>query len=105
MTDTNMPPTDQRPHTHPEQCFMAQPNLNIIYPYVCLPTPAGVHINNRIQQVLYETLKEQGYYENPMTVTQGFFEVKTNQRLTLSLCLINYAFAGGAHGMTDHSHR
>lgn len=79
---------------------MIQPNLNIIYPYVCLDTQAGALMNARIQQVLYQTLRDQGYYENPMTVTQGFFEVKTNQRMTLSLSLINYAFAGGAHGQT-----
>lgn len=79
---------------------MIQPNLNIIYPYVCVCPPPGAAINARIQQVLYQTLKEQGYYENPMTVTQGFFEVKTNQRQVISLCLNNYAFAGGAHGMT-----
>jgi len=99
MADNNMPPTTNGPIPI-QSMFMAQPNLNILYPYVCLPTQAGVHINSRIQQALYEILKEQGYYENPRTVTQGFFEVKTNQRLTLSLCLINYAFAGGAHGMT-----
>jgi hypothetical protein len=99
VISSNMPPMTNGPIPI-ESGFITQPNLNILYPCVCLPTPAGVHIDNRIRQVLHETLKELGYYENPRTEVQGFFEVKTNQRMILSLCLIVYAFAGGAHGTT-----
>jgi hypothetical protein len=48
----------------------------------------------------YALLKQQGYFENPMTEVVGQYETKTNQRGVLSLSISNYAFAGGAHGLT-----
>ncbi|MNR08235.1 Peptidoglycan-N-acetylmuramic acid deacetylase PdaC [compost metagenome] len=45
-------------------------------------------------------LHDQGYHQNPMTDITAYYEIKTNQRRVLSLSLINYAFSGGAHGMT-----
>jgi hypothetical protein len=45
-------------------------------------------------------LSDQGYYSNPRTQVTASYEVKTNERGVLSLSLNNYAFAGGAHGMT-----
>ncbi len=41
-----------------------------------------------------------GAYSNPRTQVTASYEVKTNERGVLSLSLNNYAFAGGAHGMT-----
>jgi len=45
-------------------------------------------------------LQQQGYYQNPQTTVTALYELKNNQRRILSLSLINYAFSGGAHGLT-----
>ncbi|MNI20915.1 Peptidoglycan-N-acetylmuramic acid deacetylase PdaC [compost metagenome] len=45
-------------------------------------------------------LHQQGYPQNPQTDVTANYELKNNQRGILSLTLINYAFSGGAHGLT-----
>ncbi len=79
-----------------------QARLDLTYPVVVgLPNVrVQEHINGVIWNLVLELLREQGYFENPMTTVTATFEIKTNERGILSLTLINYAFSGGAHGMT-----
>ena len=81
---------------------LVMPRLEVYYPVV-----SGLHnlnvqrkINNNILSLAYQMIKDQGYYENPQTTMTGYYEIKTNERGILSLSLTNYAFSGGAHGMT-----
>lgn len=57
-------------------------------------------INSTILRTVYGLMREQGYFENENTTVTASYEIKNNQRGILSLSLINYAFSGGAHGMT-----
>ena len=82
---------------HPEHLVF--PNLDIFYPAVSGISSAN-KINNAIIELEIKLLQQQGFFENPMTDVTGQFEVKTNERNVLSLSLNNYAFAGGAHGLT-----
>lgn len=78
-------------------------NLNVYYPVVYgLPDLAvQQRINHTILNLVNQLIKDQGYYKNPLiTDVTGTYELKTNERGILSLSVINYAFAGGAHGMT-----
>ncbi|TXK76079.1 DUF3298 and DUF4163 domain-containing protein [Paenibacillus sp. N3.4] len=76
--------------------------LNLLYPTVVKSTPyAAQHaINTAVVNAVNKQLHEQGYPQNPATDVTAYFELKTNQRDVLSLSLINYAFSGGAHGLT-----
>lgn len=78
------------------------PRLDVVYPVVCGLSDYWVQekINRDILRQVYSLLDKQGYYENPMTEVTGTYELKNNQRGILSLSIINYAFSGGAHGMT-----
>lgn len=81
---------------------ITMPGVDVYYPAVyglrngCIQR----RINNEIMNLAYKMIKEQGYYENPNTTITGYYEIKTNERGILSLVLNNYAFSGGAHGMT-----
>ena len=57
-------------------------------------------INSTIIRTVYALMQEQGYFENEATTVTASYEIKNNQRGILSLSLINYAFSGGAHGLT-----
>jgi hypothetical protein len=77
-------------------------NLNVYYPAVTgLANPAA---QQRINRAIYDTteqlIEDQGYYQNPQTDMLGYYEIKTNERDILSITLENYAFVGGAHGLT-----
>ncbi|MCD1258659.1 DUF3298 and DUF4163 domain-containing protein [Paenibacillus athensensis] len=76
-----------------------------MYPAVVrLQNPAAQHrINSEIVRVVNRQLHEQGYPQNPQTEVTAYYEIKTNERQILSLSLINYAFSGGAHGLTLQS--
>ncbi|MGG1517742.1 DUF3298 domain-containing protein [Paenibacillus oryzisoli] len=76
--------------------------LNLLYPAVIHHTPltAQEAMNKAIVNAVNKQLHDQGYGQNPMTDVTAYYELKTNQRSVLSLSLINYAFSGGAHGMT-----
>lgn len=78
------------------------PKLEIYYPQVCGMQNIMVQdkINNAILEAIYNQICQQGYYENPNTEITGTWELKNNQKGILSLTLINYAFSGGAHGLT-----
>jgi len=57
-----------------------------------------------IRQKLRETMSaleaKQGPLTDPRSEMTGWFEVKTNERYVFSISLYNYAYAGGAHGLT-----
>ncbi|KJS87726.1 MAG: hypothetical protein JM58_03425 [Peptococcaceae bacterium BICA1-8] len=76
--------------------------LDVVYPVVSGNINYWIlqKINSDILNMVYFLLRKQGYYENPLTTVTGTYELKNNQRGILSLSIINYAFAGGAHGMT-----
>jgi len=57
-------------------------------------------INDTILKTVYDLMREQGYFENENTTITASYEIKTNERGILSLSFINYAFSGGAHGLT-----
>lgn len=81
---------------------MLLPRLEVNYPVVFgLPDPVVQQtINSKIQGLVNSMIREQGYYENPLTQITGTYELKTNERGILSLAIIIYSFAGGAHGIT-----
>ncbi len=78
------------------------PNLNVYYPAVYGLKNAMVQqkINTDILDQTDRLIRDQGYYQNPMTQITGYYEIKTNERNILSLTQTNYAFSGGAHGLT-----
>ncbi|WP_219837490.1 DUF3298 and DUF4163 domain-containing protein [Paenibacillus sp. R14(2021)] len=72
-----------------------------------VPVVSGLHhaaarnaINNKIRQTERELVHNQGSLMDPRAEMQGYFEVKTNERNVFSLSLFNYAYTGGAHGLT-----
>lgn len=81
---------------------MIKPNLDVYYPRVEGLSNVGAQgkINGTILDTVNKLIIKQGYYENPKTEVTGTYELKANERQVLSLSIINYAFSGGAHGMT-----
>ncbi|QYR19085.1 DUF3298 and DUF4163 domain-containing protein [Paenibacillus sp. sptzw28] len=48
---------------------------------------------------------DHGSLDDPRAEMKGWFELKTNEKAVLSLSLFNYAYTGGAHGITlQHSY-
>lgn len=76
--------------------------LNLMYPAVVqhTPYPAELAMNTSIVNAVNKQLRDQGYPQNPQTDVTAHYELKTNERGILSLTLWNYAFSGGAHGLT-----
>lgn len=81
---------------------IADKNVNVKVPVVTGGTsPAAVKaINQAIVQATYDLMKAQGYPGSDIREMDGTFEIKTNERDVLSLSLLNYTYAGGAHGNT-----
>lgn len=81
---------------------LVRPRLEVYYPMVIGSKNLAVQnkVNDAIQNLVQQLIREQGYYENPMTQITGYYEIKTNERGILSLALINDAYYGGAHGLT-----
>jgi len=81
---------------------LTMPRLEVYYPVVSGLDNINVQkkINSNILNLVYQMIKDQGYYENPQTTITGYYEIKTNERGILSIALTNYAFSGGAHGLT-----
>ncbi|MFB9330414.1 DUF3298 domain-containing protein [Paenibacillus aurantiacus] len=72
-----------------------------------IPVVSGVQnaaarnaINADIRQQVRELAADQGSLDDPRAEMQGYFELKTNEKSILSLSLFNYAYTGGAHGLT-----
>ncbi|GGF90109.1 DUF3298 and DUF4163 domain-containing protein [Paenibacillus abyssi] len=72
-----------------------------------LPIVSGItdhaarnRINETIRRSASQLVAKQGPLSDPRAEMLGWFEVKTNQKSVLSLSLFNYAYTGGAHGLT-----
>ncbi|NOV01803.1 DUF3298 and DUF4163 domain-containing protein [Paenibacillus planticolens] len=76
--------------------------LTLLYPAVIHHTPDAAQraMNVAIVNAINKQLRDQGYPQNPLTDVTAYYELKNNQRGVLSLTLWNYAFSGGAHGLT-----
>ncbi|WP_044748478.1 DUF3298 and DUF4163 domain-containing protein [Bacillus alveayuensis] len=57
-------------------------------------------INYDILTAVQQLMIQQGFYENPLTTITGTFELKSNEKGVLSVTIKNYAYSGGAHGLT-----
>lgn len=81
---------------------ISQANIDILYPVVRNLSHPGIEqmINQRIFVEVQRLMAQQGYPQDPIVEMMGYYEIKTNERGILSISLFNYAFAGGAHGMT-----
>lgn len=82
--------------------FVLRNRVNIVFPQVFGFRNHQVEqkINRKILNNIDYLISKQGFYENNVNEMVGKYEQKTNERGVLSLTLINYAFTGGAHGMT-----
>lgn len=84
----------------------AFPKAELSIPYVSggKSETADKKINLTIHQTVQQLVHSQGDLDDPNAQMLGYFEQKNNQKDYLSLSLYNYAFTGGAHGMTlQHS--
>ncbi|WHX80573.1 DUF3298 and DUF4163 domain-containing protein [Priestia flexa] len=81
---------------------IVKPKLDVVYPVIHGMANQAVQykMNAKLLKRTNELIVQQGYGENPDTTETGYYELKNNQRDVLSLTLINYAFSGGAHGLT-----
>jgi hypothetical protein len=65
------------------------------------PNPAAEGaMNTEIRKGVQSLISEQGSLEDPRSEMIGWFETKTNEKDVFSISLFNYAYTGGAHGMT-----
>lgn len=77
---------------------MRDTNFEIDYPQVtCLNNPV---VQESINRTIIENVYELIQIQSPFEEMDGTYELKNNDKGVLSLTLINYAFAGGAHGNT-----
>lgn len=78
------------------------PKAEITYPHVSGgPNPAAdALMNETIVAHVRQLVRDQGSLEDPKAEMLGYFEIKTNEKDVFSVSLFNYAFTGGAHGMT-----
>ncbi|KKC46424.1 MULTISPECIES: DUF3298 and DUF4163 domain-containing protein [Paenibacillus] len=61
---------------------------------------AAAHMNSAIRRSVRQMIEDQGSLADPSSQMTAYYEVKTNERGVFSLSLFNYAFTGGAHGLT-----
>ncbi|MFF2089686.1 DUF3298 and DUF4163 domain-containing protein [Paenibacillus sp. NPDC058174] len=80
----------------------AFPKAVLWLPYVSGgPNEAATkQMNETIRLGAQQLVADQGSLDDPRSEMQGFYEVKTNEKDILSLSLYNYAYTGGAHGLT-----
>ncbi|WP_020616272.1 DUF3298 and DUF4163 domain-containing protein [Paenibacillus daejeonensis] len=78
------------------------PKIEIWLPVVQGVADHGVRnrINEAIRKAANRLAADQGSLEDKNAEMIGWFEVKTNEKGVLSLSLFNYAYTGGAHGIT-----
>lgn len=86
---------------------LTRPKTEIWSPFVSgLP---NLEAQTRIRQSLQEAERslevQQGPLDDPRAEMLGWFETKTNERGVFSISLYNYAYTGGAHGLTLQTSR
>lgn len=81
---------------------VTRPKTELFYPVVTLPgeEEAAASMNASIRSSVRMLVEDQGSLEDPRSEMDGFYEIKNNQKGVLSLSLFNYAYTGGAHGLT-----
>ncbi|OXM16417.1 DUF3298 and DUF4163 domain-containing protein [Paenibacillus herberti] len=81
---------------------VVRPKIELLLPVVTLPgdEDAAASINASIRFAARTLLEDQGSLEDPRSQMLGYYEIKNNQKGVLSLSQFNYAFTGGAHGLT-----
>ncbi|MFC7440772.1 DUF3298 and DUF4163 domain-containing protein [Laceyella putida] len=86
------------------QSFSYSPRPGIVIHYPVLGGTMRPQVRQHINLILLHTVQrlaqDQGLQQRELVEMSGWFEVKTNERNLLSLSLFNYAFSGGAHGLT-----
>ena len=84
-----------------------RPKVDIWFPFVSgIPNGAAQsRIRQSIQTAVHDLQANQGSLQDPRAEMTGWFEVKTNERNVFSLSLFNYAYTGGAHGLTLQTSR
>ncbi|TYP72513.1 DUF3298 and DUF4163 domain-containing protein [Paenibacillus methanolicus] len=87
---------------HVQASRITFPKVELWIPVVSGVQNAGARnaINAAIRQQVRELAADQGSLDDPRAEMQGYFELKTNEKSILSLSLFNYAYTGGAHGLT-----
>lgn len=80
----------------------AFPKANLSIPYVSGGSNVSANhlINNSILAAAQKLVDSQGSLDDPRAEMLGYYELKTNEKDVLSLSLYNYAYTGGAHGLT-----
>lgn len=78
------------------------PKADLSIPYVSggPSAEADARINQAILAAAQQLVNSQGSLDDPRAEMIAFYEVKTNEKDVFSLSLYNYAYTGGAHGMT-----
>lgn len=78
------------------------PSINLYYPQIkdFHSLHRQEYINRVILDTIHKQIEDQGYYDNPKTQITGTYELKNNDKGIFSITIINYAYSGGAHGMT-----
>ncbi|MEK3881295.1 DUF3298 and DUF4163 domain-containing protein [Paenibacillus sp. PL2-23] len=78
------------------------PKADLSIPHVSGGTSeaAMAAINKALLHTAQQLVNSQGSLEAPGSEMIGYFELKTNEKGILSLSMYNYAYTGGAHGMT-----
>jgi hypothetical protein len=82
---------------------MIKPRLQIHYPQLTgLPNRKAQSImNDRIMQLMYQLIRDQGYVQDPTKEMTGTYEIALNGNGLISIVFQNYAYAqGAAHGVT-----
>ncbi|RJE90206.1 DUF3298/DUF4163 domain-containing protein [Paenibacillus sp. 1011MAR3C5] len=78
------------------------PKADLSIPYISggANPEADARINKAILEAAQQLVNSQGSLDDPRAEMIAYFEVKTNEKDVFSLSLYNYAYTGGAHGMT-----
>ena len=79
-----------------------RPKTEIWYPSVTgfQNAQAGRAVRHAIREEVQALAASQGSLADPRSEMIGWFETKTNEKGVFSLSLFNYAYTGGAHGLT-----
>jgi hypothetical protein len=87
---------------HTEQFLQPERHVEVYYPVVTRQQDPGIElrINRDIHAALEKLMNENSLHDPYLHEMLGYYELKNNQRGILSLSMINYAYTGGAHGMT-----
>ncbi|MNZ74228.1 Anti-sigma-V factor RsiV [compost metagenome] len=80
----------------------AFPKAELSLPHVSggVSEAANDRMNRTIRDEVQQLVHSQGSLDDPRAEMLGYYEQKNNQKDYLSLSLFNYAYTGGAHGLT-----